>query len=259
MHRTLTAVKLCYALLMVVGCGSPEAVDNQSSRAINRGDVEDSAPSSRTSASRRKTSSKSQNSQAKIKVDDGGSSQSDLTRAEVNSAPTPNRGTPPPASSPAASVPTPPISTSTPSPDQAISDCHKGDEFTCKVEYEIVRLTNEKRSGMNPLQHDKNLAFVSRDWSRQQSQVGGISHTGFPAARAAVYQQEFGSGTQVNAENVAMFSGGGGSPEDVAKRFVDMWYGSPGHKANMLGPYQRLGAGVYRGSRGFYGTQIFGR
>ena len=161
----------------------------------------------------------------------------------------------PAAQAPAASpAPTPPPAGG----DVAVSECYKGDEFTCKVEYAIVRFTNEKRAGLPALRHDKNLAFVARDWSRQQSQVGAISHTGFPFARNSVYQQEFGTGTQINAENVAMFSGGGGSPEEIARQFVDMWYNSPGHRANMLGGYQRLGAGVFKGAFGYYGTQIFG-
>ena len=144
-------------------------------------------------------------------------------------------------------------------PVPAISDCYKGDEFTCKVEIEIVRLTNEKRVGLSPLRHDKNMAFVARDWSRQQGQSGGISHNGFPRARAQVYQQEFGQSGSVSAENVAMFSGGSGTPPaEVAKRFVDMWYGSSGHRANMLGRYGSLGAGIYKSGFGYYGTQIFG-
>ena len=80
------------------------------------------------------------------------------------------------------SAPIPAASLSPPAPPTtpAISDCYKGDEFTCKVEIEIVRLTNEKRVGLSPLRHDKNMAFVARDWSRQQGQSGGISHNGFP-------------------------------------------------------------------------------
>ena len=155
------------------------------------------------------------------------------------------------------SAPPPPGAPQSPTP--VISDCYKGDEFTCKVEIEIVRLTNEKRVGLSPLRHDKNMAFVARDWSRQQGQSGGISHNGFPRARAQVYQQEFGQSGSVSAENVAMFSGGSGtSAEEVAKRFVDMWYGSSGHRANMLGRYGSLGAGIYKSGFGYYGTQIFG-
>ena len=160
---------------------------------------------------------------------------------------------------PSATVPSPATPPAAQPPVPAISDCYKGDEFTCKVEIEIVRLTNEKRVGLSPLRHDKNMAFVARDWSRQQGQSGGISHNGFPGARAQVYQREFGQNGSVSAENVAMFSGGSGTPaEEVAKRFVDMWYGSPGHRANMLGSYGSLGAGVYKSVFGYYGTQIFG-
>ncbi|MBM4252900.1 MAG: CAP domain-containing protein [Deltaproteobacteria bacterium] len=257
-HRNKTAVTIFCALLSFVSCGSPEPSDDLGTRRAEQSSEDDKSQSNDATTRRRKVSTMSKSAKAKATGDDETSGPFDLTRA-VTASRSPAGPAPQPVPQPAPQPISPPAATPPTNADPAISDCHKGDEFTCKVEFAIVRLTNEKRSGMSPLRHDKNLAFVSRDWSREQSQVGAISHSGFPGARNALHQQEFGAGTQINAENVAMFSGGGGSPEDVAKRFVDMWYNSAGHRANMLGPYQRLGAGVYRGPRGFYGTQIFGR
>lgn len=245
-----------YCLISVAtACGSPEPNKTSVQYRFDRTSSEQTEDSLNATSVKRKSTQKTRKTKADESVSD---SQPDtVTKAIAPSSTgtgnptTPANGTVPPS-------PTSPTAPGQGSGDPAIADCHKGDEFTCKVEFEIVRLTNEKRSGMSPLRHDKNLAYISRDWSRQQSQVGAISHTGFPGARVSAYQQEFGSGTQINAENVAMFSGGGSSPQEVAQKFVEMWYNSPGHRANMLGPYQRLGAGVYRGARGFYGTQIFG-
>ena len=82
------------------------------------------------------------------------------------------------------------------------------------------------------------------------------SHVGFPGARNAKIRSAFpNSGASAAAENVAMFSGGGG---DVAQRLVDMWINSPGHRANMLGGYRTFGAGYAKGWAGNFGTQIFG-
>lgn len=155
-------------------------------------------------------------------------------------------------------APTPPAPTSEPTINPA-ADCYSGDDFSCRAEREITRLTNLKRAGLPPLQHDAKLSFVARDWSRQQGLSGLISHTGFPLARISVYRQEFASQPSILGENVAMFSGSGSiSPENVAQTFVEQWFNSDGHRRNMLGNYGSLGAGVHKSAFGYYGTQLFG-
>lgn len=153
-------------------------------------------------------------------------------------------------------------STTTPPPvtPAAVSgDCYKGDPFICDVERAIVAQTNTKRGSASPLALDAKLAFVARDWSRQQGQRGSIGHQGFPGQRGAVYQGEFGASTSMTAENVAMSSmNSNASAEDVATTFVEMWWRSPGHHQNMVGNHRRLGAGVYRSGGSVYATQIFG-
>jgi uncharacterized protein YkwD len=141
-------------------------------------------------------------------------------------------------------------------------ECHKApDEFVCSVEREIVRLTNEKRagSGRGALAFDKKLGYVARLWSTEQARMGSISHAWFSNGRLAQeYQKEFGESARLSAENVAM-NGGGSTPEAVAKAFINQWWNSSGHKANMLGGHARLGVGVARRGSSWYGTQDFGR
>jgi uncharacterized protein YkwD len=158
----------------------------------------------------------------------------------------------------------PPIATQPISPPQI--DCYKGDAFICKIERLIADKTNKYRAsrGLQPLTFDGKFAFVARDWSLKQAKSGGISHRGFPNSREAVYRAEFGVSTDFNGENVAYTSMVGGSDqsdaaaEAVAEEFAVMWWHSPGHRANMLGKFKRIGVGMYKTSRGaWYATQIF--
>jgi uncharacterized protein YkwD len=142
--------------------------------------------------------------------------------------------------------------------------CYKADQFTCDVERRIVEMTNEHRgSSLTPLTLHSGLAFVARDWSGSQADQGNISHNGFPNAREATYEAEFGAAdpVSVNAENVAYsYTGGQGQDdvESIAKMFTDMWWGSAGHRRNMLGGYRYLGVGIVISGSQVYATQIFG-
>ncbi len=152
--------------------------------------------------------------------------------------------------------------------------CYKTDEQTCQIEQRILELMNKERaaptkgsgifgggnSNAKPaLTNGKKLAFIARQWSVTQGQRGSIGHDGFPNQRRSAYQQEFQGNAQVNGENVAMFGGGGGSVEDVAQQFYQMWYESSGHYQNMMGDFQAAGVGVANVDGSWWATQIFGR
>lgn len=149
----------------------------------------------------------------------------------------------------------------TPKPETPMqsSDCHKGDDFICAAEKACLEQTNKYRasSGKSALKHDPKVAWVSRDWSKQQANRNSISHDGFPAQRKQVYKGEFNTTVDFWAENVAMFGGANSDPVAVAKKFTDMWWNSAGHKANMLGNHKNLGCGIYKKGTSFYGTQLF--
>ena len=57
------------------------------------------------------------------------------------------------------------------------------------------------------------------------------------------------------AENVAMTPGA--SDDEVANSAVELWKGSPGHRANMLGAYTRAAVSAAKNDQGYwYLTQI---
>lgn len=145
------------------------------------------------------------------------------------------------------------------------ANCYKADARICKIEAEILRLTNAERAAptglfrrkMEPLKAAPKMSWVARDWSVKQGRRANIGHDGFPNQRDSVFQSEFsGARAQIAAENVAMT--GAGSEADVAQQFFDMWRHSPGHYANMMGNYAAMGVGVAQGSDGWYATEIFG-
>lgn len=140
--------------------------------------------------------------------------------------------------------------------------CYKANAETCAIERLIFAKTNAYRasSGLKPLTFGYRLGYAARDWSTQQSNRGGISHSGFPSARRSFLAAEFGANApaDISGENVAWTGYSSGSVEAVASDFAEMWWGSSGHRRNMLGNYKSLGVGVYRGGRGWYATQIFG-
>lgn len=138
-----------------------------------------------------------------------------------------------------------------------LTSCYKGDDWTCQVEAEIVRLTNELRS--EPLQQVYEDSYVVRLWSEEQAAAKTISHDGFPTARRAALKAEFPYATWgFRAENVAMNGRGAkSSPTEVAQTLVTMWENSEGHRKNMLGPYKSIGVGVATDGSAVYATQIF--
>lgn len=138
-----------------------------------------------------------------------------------------------------------------------LTSCYQGDEWTCAVEAAIVAKTNSKR-GSNPLAQSFETSFVARDWSAAQLASNRLSHDGFPQERSETLRVNFPDlDFFFAAENVAMTQTNATTADAVAEEIVEMWWNSSGHKRNMLGPYQYLGAGVARSGRIVYATQLF--
>ncbi|WP_025321652.1 golvesin C-terminal-like domain-containing protein [Deferrisoma camini] len=120
-------------------------------------------------------------------------------------------------------------------------------------EAEVVRLINEARqaAGLGPLQAEVRLTGAARGHSRDMAANGFFSHTG---SDGSVFWQRIrtgGYGLRAGAENIAA---GYRSPSAV----VNAWMASPGHRANILGPYRDVGVGVARGGPyGVYWTVDF--
>jgi uncharacterized protein YkwD len=121
------------------------------------------------------------------------------------------------------------------------------------IELETFNLVNKYRQTHNlpPLVVDPAISAEAKAHSEQMARSGHMSHDGFnervtSVSKTIVYRKA--------AENVA-YNMGYGKPDLVA---VQGWIESPGHKRNMVGPYDLTGIGVAKNGRGeYYFTQIF--
>ncbi len=119
---------------------------------------------------------------------------------------------------------------------------------------EILQYINQYRSqkGLSALVLDENLNSIAYQHSRDMStRAVAFGHDGF---RDRLSQAKKQNPKMLGfAENVAY---GMQTSQEVTKD----WYGSAGHKRNLLGNYTLTGIGVERASDGYlYFTQIFER
>lgn len=100
-----------------------------------------------------------------------------------------------------------------------------------QVEQNIVKYTNlqRQRNGLPALTIDQSLMGSARRHCAWMARSGSLVHT-----------------SAMVAENIAM-------GQQNSLHAVQDWMNSPGHRANMLGGYSRVGAAAYTGS----GGQIF--
>jgi uncharacterized protein YkwD len=103
---------------------------------------------------------------------------------------------------------------------------------------------------LSPLKMVNVISLEARKHSQDMAtHVMPFGHNEFNGRIKRLYQQikESGGG----AENVAYY-------KLDAKKLVDAWMASPGHRRNILGPYNLTGIGIAHGKKGWaYYTQIF--
>lgn len=112
------------------------------------------------------------------------------------------------------------------------------------LESRLVALTNEARTsrGLPPLRVELQLTRVARDWSNTMADRGRISHR--PDLRGAIV----GDWSRIG-ENVGV----GPSIERTHEAFMN----SPGHRANVLGDFDRVGVGIYEDGGRYWMTLNF--
>jgi uncharacterized protein YkwD len=91
------------------------------------------------------------------------------------------------------------------------------------IEKQMLEQTNAQRQyyGLPPLQLDKDLLNSARRHCFWMASARSMQHTSDPVA-----------------ENIAM-------GQRTTAEAVNAWMNSPGHRANMLGSYRRLGVAAY--------------
>jgi hypothetical protein len=114
----------------------------------------------------------------------------------------------------------------------------------------ILYKTNAYRKayGRPALKGLSSLDKVAQDWTQKMHNDNVLSHN-------PTYIDEYPGTPQAAAENIASGTGTALTSSNV----VGKWMGSPGHRANILGPYTHIGIGFVSGSNGTYATQNFAR
>ena len=102
-------------------------------------------------------------------------------------------------------------------------------------EAEFFDLINDERGavGLEPLARDPGLDVVARDWSDQMALTGNFVHRPDLAAAIATVEPAW----ERAAENI-------GWTTSSVQLMHDSFMNSPGHAANVLGDYNRVGIGV---------------
>ena len=114
-------------------------------------------------------------------------------------------------------------------------------------ERRLFELTNESRAqnGLAPLDYDAAASGVARSWADELARSGQLRHNPDLAAHVDAYVTR--EWTRLG-ENVGFAS----SPERVHGAYMS----SPGHRANILGSYNRVGVGTARDASGRLWTTV---
>ncbi|MFC4075654.1 CAP domain-containing protein [Salinithrix halophila] len=122
------------------------------------------------------------------------------------------------------------------------------------IEREVVQLVNQERAKnrLKPLRADGKLSSVARDKSKDMIANNYFSHDSPTYGSPFDMMKRYGIRYSTAAENIA-----GG--QSTAKKVMEGWMNSEGHRANILNPdLTTIGVGYARGgSYGHYWTQMF--
>jgi len=135
------------------------------------------------------------------------------------------------------------------------------DSASQRLERELLNLTNQARAaqGLNPLAWDEVLAEAARGHSQDMADLDFFDHISPVAEKAETLDRVVmagGSASLLVAENLFWCSGY--PAELVARKAVDNWLSSQGHRDNLLGAaYHKVGVGVLKRGQTIWVTQVF--
>ena len=114
----------------------------------------------------------------------------------------------------------------------------------------ILYQTNvqRKKYGLPALKELTTLNKVAQDWTQHMFDANDFRHN-------PDYFDQYSGSPQAGAENIATGDGNGLTSSNV----VAAWMNSPGHRANILGPYNHIGIGWVSVGGKAYATQNFAR
>lgn len=164
-------------------------------------------------------------------------------------APAPTTGAPAPTEPAPGATPPPTMAVSgaaspapSPTPTTAAAPVTVSESDLAAGEEQSFVLLNELRGGMSlaALTRDPALDTLAREWSRRMAESGELAHSENPYG-----------------ENIAFTSNTSLTAAEAAQAFERLWSEDPAHSQNMAGAYAKVGVGVWKSERGWYGTHLY--
>ena len=134
-------------------------------------------------------------------------------------------------------------------------------EVVKQGEWKALGAVNKLRTdrGLKPLRMAYNVRLVARDRSRDMRKYDYFSHSSPSGRDAAMLLGQRNVRYMSGSENIGWISYMG-TWEKTAKAMVKAWFGSSGHRANLLSrEYNYVGIGAARDGNAVYWTAIFVR
>ncbi|MFZ2555587.1 MAG: CAP domain-containing protein [Minisyncoccia bacterium] len=129
------------------------------------------------------------------------------------------------------------------------------------IEAAVLRRSNEERSmaGLSPLAPDAQLRKIAWAHSVDMFTNEYFSHENTAGCSSSCRATNAGYAWRAIGENIYMMSGYDDAPEEKARRVVDGWMNSPGHRANILGAFTVSGVGVVSSDGHVYVTSLYAK
>ncbi len=122
-------------------------------------------------------------------------------------------------------------------------------------QYVLIETNNARaRSGLPALIADTRVANIARAHSADMLSKNYFEHTNLSGCNAGCRLTNGGYVWKTYAENIHWMSGYKLSAQDSARKIVNDWMNSPGHRTNILGSYKYAGVGIAVSGDKIYST-----
>ncbi len=163
-----------------------------------------------------------------------------------------------PASTPTVTPISKPVTTVTPKPvaTQPAPATQSPSDLVSQIEQYVLSETNAARAqnGLAALTTDSQVAAVARAHSQDMLSRNYFEHTNLSGCNPGCRLSNAGYQWRSYGENIHWMSGYKLSAQDSAKKIVNDWMNSPGHRANILGAFKYAGVGIAVSGDKIYST-----
>ncbi|MBI3930073.1 MAG: CAP domain-containing protein [Armatimonadetes bacterium] len=143
----------------------------------------------------------------------------------------------------------------------AAADASGMTEIEAALAREMIDISNQRRAenGVEPLAQEDHLVLAAVGHSREMLELNYFSHTSPKEERKTTMERVRLTGVAPTGVGENIHRCGGFSIPEIARKVVDDWMNSPGHRRNLLDPgFHKIGIGVVSKGNTYVTTQVFG-